>query len=455
MRFQCAALLGVTISLASVACGDDDAEATTGASGDGGATSTATTSAQAVSTALGAISSGGEGAASGTESTSAGQGGAGGGDPTPRVVFDPIAVDTELNLVTEVRFLPDALDELLVLEKGGAVHHFRLEGDTAVRLGGFTLTVHDDLDCGLISVAFSNDFAVDRAFYAGFCESRYASRVDRFVLDIEDYDGVPATGETIIVLDEPDAAQPWHNVGSIGLEPDGTMWILSGEKTVETNARDLSRDLGKLLRVVPDPDGPGSTPAPDNPFVGEDGKSPNVWAYGLRSPWKGVRDRRGWYWFGDVGQDTFEEVNLVKAPASDYGWPDHEGPCDAELDDGCIDPVAYYGRSSSDPYLVDDPDHLSAGTRAVWVGAYVEPVEDDPYQGAFDDRLIFGDLHTGFVRTLHVGEDGEILADEPLAHLNHGHSWNRGADGHLYVMTFGTLLSSDTRTAELFRMRLE
>ena len=64
-------------------------------------------------------------------------------------------------------------------------------------------------------------------------------------------------------------------------------------------------------------------------------------------------------------------------------------------------------------------------------------------------------LHTGFVRILHVGEDGGILSDRPLGHLNHGHAWDRGPGGFLHVMTFGTLLDADTRTAELFRMRLE
>lgn len=444
-------------SLALAACGDDAASSSTG---EGGASGSSIAVGQAVqSVAAVAVSSSGTTGPSTSTSTTAGQGGAsgdgGGGGSAPTFVFDPIALDVELNLVTDMKFLPDAEDELLVLEKSGVVHHLRIEGDEAVELGSFTIEVHDDLDCGLISMTFSGDFAVDRTFYAGFCESRYASRVDRYVLDTDDYAGVPGTAEAIITLDEPDAAKPWHNVGSIGLEPDGTMWLLSGEKTVKANAHDLSNDLGKLLRIVPAADGPGSTPAPDNPFVDEEGMSGNIWAYGLRSPWKGVRDRFGKYWFGDVGQDTFEEVNLVAAPGGDFGWPVHEGPCDDTVDDDCIDPVAYYGRSSSDPYLVDDPDHLSAGTRAVWVGAYVDPVEDDPYRGALDDHVIFGDLHTGFVRTLHVDERGQILADEPLAHLNHGHAWGRGPGGWLHVMTFGTLLSSDTRTAELFRMRIE
>ena len=124
---------------------------------------------------------------------------------------------------------------------------------------------------------------------------------------------------------------------------------------------------------------------------------------------------------------------MVLAAGSDHGWPDHEGPCNDALDDGCVDPVAWYGRQPDDPYLLDDPERLPAGTRAVWVGPYLDPVEDDPYQGALDDHLLFGDLHTGFVRILHVGEDGGILSDRPLGHLNHGHAWDRGPGGFLPV----------------------
>ncbi len=446
--------LGLLLAaLAAQACSDE---------GESDPDTASTTSAVAVSSSLASV---------GLAATSTGQGGAGtggngsgagtgsGGEGAFELAFDPIELDTELNIVTEMRFVPGAPDEMIVLEKSGTVHHFRLEGDGATRLGGFTLEVHDDLDCGLISLAFSNDFEVDRGLYLGFCESGDGSRVDRVRWDASDYDAIPASAEPILHLLEPNASQPWHNVGSMGFEPDGTLWVLAGEKTVSANAQDLGNDLGKLVRVVPNPEGEGSTPAADNPFVDQKGRSPNLFAIGLRSPWKGARDRFGRYWFGDVGQDTWEEINRVEAPGQatapqNFGWPNHEGPCDPPGDD-CVEPVTYYGRSGSDPYLVDDPDHLSAGTRSVWVGPYLDPVEGDPYDGRLDDHLLFGDLHTGFVRMLHLASDGSVLGDRPVAHLNHGHAWDRGPGGYLHVMTFGTLLSTDTRTSELFRVRVE
>lgn len=443
---RAAGLCALALGWVAAGCGDDTTAATAGG-GAGGSTTSATGATTA------SVGSGGSGTTDASSSSGAGAGGGGGADV--RFVFDPIELSAELNLVTDMKFVPGAPDELLVLEKGGAVHHLRIDGDRAERLGGFVVDVHDDLDCGLISLAFSPEFAVDQAIYLGFCTAKTSSRVERFTFDAGDLASVPTTAETILVLEEPLAAYPWHNVGSIGFDPDGTMWVLSGDKTVNENARDLSRDLGKLLRIVPSPDGPGSTPAPDNPFVGLEGHSPNVWSFGLRSPWKGARDRFGRYWVGDVGLNSYEEVNVVLAAGADHGWPDHEGPCNDALDDGCIDPVAWYGRQADDPYLLDDPERLSAGTRAVWVGPYLDPVDDDPYQGALDDHLLFGDLHTGFVRILLVGDDGAILSDRPLGHLNHGHAWDRGPGGYLHVMTFGTLLAADTRTAELFRMRLE
>lgn len=411
------------------------------------------------STAPSASSTGtGDGGATGSSTpTGAGAGSTtgAGGDGHWSLAFDPLTLPDELNIVTEMRFLPGAPDELLVLEKDGRVSHLRIDGDEATRLGDFTVETYDEQDCGLISLAFAPDFASSGDLYLGLCESRFASRVDRVHFDPADYEGIPGTAENVLRLEEPAAQQPWHNVGAMGFEEGGVLWVLAGDKTVGDNAQDLGSDLGKLLRVVPHETGEGADPAPDNPFLDQEGASPFVYAYGLRSPWRGTRDRKGRYWIGDVGLDTWEEVNVALEPGTNFGWPDHEGPCGEDVGDGCTEPVTYYGRGETDPYVAADPDHFPAGTRAVWVGPFLDPVEGDPYEGELDDHLLFGDLHTGFVRMLHIGEGREVLADFPVAHLAHGMAWDRGPGGYLYVLTFGTLLATDTTPSELYRVRLE
>ncbi len=432
------------------ACGDDAGDTTEDTAGTAGSGLASSSAATVGSTSTSSTAGDGGGAAT----TTTGGPGAGGGSEGWELAFAPIALPDELNLVTDLKFIPGAPGEMLALEKGGRVSHLRLEGDAVTRLGDFQVDTYDELDCGLISIAFGPGFEASGDLYLGFCETRFASRVDRFHFDASDYGVIADSAENVIRLEEPDAAQPWHNVGSIGFEPEGVLWILAGDKTVSDNAQDVGSDLGKLLRIIPNPDGEGSEPAPGNPFVGDDEASPNVYAMGLRSPWRGARDRFGRFWIGDVGLDTYEEVNVALAPGDNFGWPGSEGPCVAGADP-CIEPVTYYGRGESDPYVQDDPEHFPAGTRAVWVGPYLDPVDEDPYGGVLDDHLLFGDLHTGFVRMLHVGEGPEILADFPVAHLAHGMAWDRDADGYLYVMTFGTLLSTDTSTSELYRVRVE
>jgi glucose/arabinose dehydrogenase len=440
------------------ACGDDTATAEDAASTGYGIPATAATSVTASSGSTASTASGDGGGAASGSSTGGGAGdpgaGGGGGDGTWTLAFEPLALPDELNLVTEMKFLPGAPDELLALEKGGRVSHLRIDGDEVTRLGEFLVDAHDDLDCGLISLAFAPDFAETGDLYLGFCVSGYASRVARFRFDTSDYDAIADSAEEILFLEEPDASRPWHNVGAMGFDPDGVLWVLAGDKTVSANAPDRASDLGKLLRVIPHEGSAGCDPAPDNPFVGDEDASPNVYALGLRSPWRGARDRFNRFWIGDVGLDSFEEVNVVLAPGDDFGWPESEGPCE-EGAASCVEPVTYYGRGSSDPYVQDDPEAFPAGTRAVWVGPYLDPVDDDPYGGVLDDHLLFGDLHTGFVRMLHIGEGREVLADFPVAHLAHGMAWDRGPGGYLYVLTFGTLLGSDTTTSELHRVLVE
>lgn len=377
--------------------------------------------------------------------------GGAGGDTPLKLAFDDLPVDEAVDQVTDMAFVPGR-DELIVLEKTGRVLHFDFDGTAATLKGSFEIPVYTGDDCGLISVAFPPDFATTNEMYLGYCADFFSSQVSRFTL-AEPYTGILESEVEVIRLNEPNAAHPWHNVGSIGFEPSGVMWALFGEKTVGTNAQDLSKDLGKLLRIIPRKGQTGFDPAPDNPYAGDPTKSPNVFAYGLRSPWKGLRDSEGRFWVGDVGADTFEEVNYITKPGVNLGWPNHEGPCDASLNDGCTDPITSWGRSLSHPYPAEDPDAIPAGTRVVWVGPHIEPMENDPYGGRLDGITFFGDFVVGWIRGLRVDAGGAITLDQHLGHLNHAGAWARAPSGVVYAMTFGPLKVPDA--AKLVAVRLE
>ena len=130
--------------------------------------------------------------------------------------------------------------------------------------------------------------------------------------------------------------------------------------------------MGKLLRIVPsrEPGVGGFEPAPDGPLADDEDASQSVYALGLRSPFRGTRDSRGFYWIGDVGSDFFEEVNVVRAPLANFGWPDHEGPCSELRRDHVT--RASRGRAAPSPdYIADDPEVETTVARVAWAGPEV------------------------------------------------------------------------------------
>jgi len=163
---------------------------------------------------------------------------------------------------------------------------------------------------------------------------------------------------TILTVDQP---QPNHNGGLLAFGPDGYLYIGLGDGGAQGdsgsghapggNGQSLDTLLGKILRIAPNP-APGgraySVP-PDNPFVGRGDARPEIWAYGLRNPWRFSFDRaNGDLWIGDVGQNEWEEIDHVAATGGrdagngdNFGWNRLEGTHEYRGDppDGVIGPV--------------------------------------------------------------------------------------------------------------------
>lgn len=434
----------IVVIASSLGCGDDapaDADGTSTTS-----TSTSSTGGPAASTSTGGEETGPDDttgtADTTTGSTSTGSSsGSESGEP-PEVGgldFEPILIDDPVVRVTALTFLPGSSDFML-LSKDGVVAHYAMDGDAATRQGSFTLPdVHTPSDCGAISLVFDPDFDENRLLYVGLCKSGYYSGIFRMELSEDfEYDEVVATMAEVIEVGTPQATNPWHNVGSIGFDPDGTMWAVFGDKTVGTSAADLTNNLGSLIRIIPDrsPGGSGYEPAPDNPFFGHATNSPDVWAHGLRSPWTALRDTAGRYWVGEVGSDNWEEVNVITEAGQNLGWPEHEGACDADDCTAFIDPVTTWPHGPH-PYIEDDPDVTAANARVGWVGAAYDPGDDDRYDGLLTDRVLFGDSCLGYVRAIEIDDAGSVVFDEYLAHLMAPTDWAQGPDGYLYVVTYG------------------
>jgi hypothetical protein len=393
----------------------------------------------------------GEPGAAGGSGAPSGAGGAGGQTspdwaPPLKLAFEPVPHDAPLLRATDLGFLPDGSGTFLWLDKDGAVHVMRLFGGRARRLGGYRVPdTFTETDAGLLSVAFDPGFAQNRFVYLGVTIDRQTNVIRRYRFVPGDGTATLTDAVEIMRVTGPGAREAWHNVGSMGFDEAGVMWALFGDKTLGAPAEDPASPLGALLRFIPrtGPEGGFDTPA-DNPFTASGGH-PAVYAKGMRSPWKGLYHEGRWF-FGDVGQDTAEEINVIDAPGLHFGWPRAEGPCETDCD-GLTDPWMWYGRSASHRFVAEDPDAVPAGLRSVWMGAIYRPgapgAENDPYLGRWRDVLVFGDWATGFVRGRRVGEPGEPGSahqgrDWPVAHLHHATGFAQGPDGFVYATALGT-----------------
>ncbi len=347
-----------------------------------------------------------------------------------RLRFEPLEHDAGALRLTDIVFLPQPADELLVADKDGEIIHLRLVGDRLERLGAFQVPeVWSDSDAGLISLALDPDFATNRWVYAGLSTSQEANEIRRYTLG-PDYEAVPDSETLVFALHGEGAPRSWHNVGSIGFTDEGYLWALFGDKVLERFALDTGSALGALIRIIPLAEGGYEVP-PDNPYADGSGH-PAVYAKGMRSPWKGLY-RDGTWWFGDVGLDDWEELNHITAPGQSFGWPDFEGPCN----EGCPGheaPVLAYDHSGSHPFVLDNPEATSDRLRSISVGWQHVAGTEDPYEGRWRGVVTFADAFSGFVRAL-PAEGGESWH---VGHLQYATGWAQGPDGYVYVTALGT-----------------
>jgi hypothetical protein len=342
---------------------------------------------------------------------------------------------------TLFKFLPGKSDELFFVQKAGRVTHLRISGRTATVLKTLQVpNVSPYADCGLIGMAFDPEFEKNKLVYFGHCTAQYQSKIARFT-----YDGNTLSDPVDIMRwNGQGGSNVWHAIGSMGFDPRGNLWVLHGEFTNTSRGQDLNTNLGKLLRIVPSraPGVGDYMPAADNPFASDPKPKSAIYAYGLRSPWRGVLDAKGRYIVGDVGDQRNEEVNVVTAKGQNFGWglsADTSGPCSGN----CVSPLIYWRNDSHDPYRgTGDLTQQASRSRVVWIGAQYGDCGNDRYGGAMTGVTTFGDLYTGWVRGLVVGDDGKAATDVSLLERATSiigiTSMEQGPDGYLYATTFGT-----------------
>jgi glucose/arabinose dehydrogenase len=282
---------------------------------------------------------------------------------------------------------PGESDDLYVVEQGGTIERLAPDGTTSTFLD-ISDEVSSGGERGLLSMAFSPDFERDHLFYVDYTDPEGDTRVVEYAAPDGEVD--LASKRELLRVDQP---FPNHNGGLLLFGPDGDLYIGLGDGgsggDPQRNGQDLSTLLGKILRIDPSPDGdhPYTVPA-DNPFVGQEGARGEIFAYGLRNPWRfsfdpETRDLT----IGDVGQDTLEEIDIVtsaEASGANFGWSAFEGDQRFNEDqdpEGAIPPVLTAAHAD--------------GNCSITGGLVVR----DPRLPTLAGRYLYGDLCLGELRS--------------------------------------------------------
>ena len=347
--------------------------------------------------------------------------------PSQGVEFDPASVDLELEPVAEgldsplgVTHAGDGSGRLFIVEQTGAIRVMRdgeILEEPFLDVGGLIVAGGEQ---GLLGLAFHPDYARNGRFFVDYTDVNGDTVVAEYTVSDDPDRADEDSARTLLQVDQPFSN---HNGGQLDFGPDGYLYIALGDGgsagDPDGNGQNTGVLLGKLLRLDLDSGDPYGIP-PDNPFANGGGE-PEIWAYGLRNPWRFSFDSKtDDLWIADVGQGEFEEINRRPAAAGglNYGWDQMEGlecyeggDCDPA---GKIVPISGY-------------DH-DLGCSVT--GGYVYRGKDFPeLRGGY----VFGDYCSGVIWAIDATE-GEFT--EPVELMSSGLSISSfGLDevGELYL----------------------
>lgn len=251
-------------------------------------------------------------------------------------------VASGLNQPLYVTAPPGDTSRLFIVEKTGTIKILDLNRSQVLATPFLNVSVDSSGERGLLGLAFDPDYESNGFFYIYRTVTTPAAHnvVERYNVSANASVADAASRQTILNLDNLSGATN-HNAGWIGFGPDGDLYIDVGENANGANAQTLSNLLGKVLRIDVEHGLPYQIPS-DNPFVGTPGARGEIFAYGLRNPWRSSFDSAtGALFIGDVGEGTIEEINLGQKSAN-YGWPNAEGP---STNPAFTNPIAFYNHS--------------------------------------------------------------------------------------------------------------
>jgi glucose/arabinose dehydrogenase len=320
---------------------------------------------------------------------------------------------------------PPGDPRLFVVERGGTVK---------VSSGGTWLDepfldisalVSTEQERGLFSIAFAPDYAESGRAYLSYTDRAGDNRIEEYRAASTDPNRLEAASQRLVLHVRQNS--PIHNGGLIGFDPDGMLLIAVGDGGPDAPAQDMGTLLGKFLRIdpaTPSGDHPYSVPA-DNPFVSSEGVRPEIWAFGLRNPWRWSLDPATHDLFvADVGENDSEEINFVPRsaqPGANFGWPRFEGR------------VGFFPDQIIDTQNLVEPilTYKNSGSTCAVIGGGV-------YRGSVAELrqlYLYGDFCDGTIKALRVS--GGAAEQVPIGPVKVPQlvSFGEDSDGEMYAVS--------------------
>lgn len=336
--------------------------------------------------------------------------------PVARFLFEPL----------DLAHSNDRTGKLYIVEKRGLI--WQLEGDYLWPdpfLNIRHLTYSNGYETGLLGVAFHPNYVNNGYLFVHYSDLNENTVIARFQAEF-DADQIDVGTQKIIYT----TVQPYnnHNGGKIAFGPDGYLYIGLGDGgsayDPKKNGQNTHTPLGAILRIDVDNGDPYSIPT-DNPFV-NGGGLPEVWAYGLRNPWRFSFDQlTGDLYIGDVGQESYEEIDFLPAGivgGANFGWNYYEashsfrGSPSAGL--SVVMPIAEYGRE---------------GGNCTVIGGYVYRGDEMP---EWNGIYFYGDYCSGTIWGLLQNTNGQWQSRQLYQGFTWVSSFGQDQEGNIYLLSF-------------------
>lgn len=328
---------------------------------------------------------------------------------------------------TDLQFVPGLPGVGVLTEKTGAARWLSLaDGAQGV---WFNVTVRTASEQGLLGLAFHPKFAENGRFFIHYVDRREGHDVSI----VEEWRapgpdpraGAPKAERVVLTVEQP---YQNHNAGQLLFGPDGMLYVAYGDGGYMGDPHDhgqnLKTHLGAMLRLDIDGGAPYTIPK-DNPFVANAEALPEIWAYGLRNPWRFSFDPQGRLIIADVGQNKWEEVSIAER-GDNLGWRVMEGLACYNPETGCDK------RDKRAPiYVYGHEEGISITGGYVYTGAAIP---------ALTGRYVFGDFGSGRLWALDLpARAGDAAKVYALGGFGvHPSSFARDEAGELYLLDFGT-----------------